>query len=141
MTAKATKIPGPTDETVASNVKRLRADRKLTYAELAERLADGGHSIPVLGLRRIEHGERRVSAGELFALAVALQVSPLTLALPWPERADAVVEVSGIGATSAGTAWDWARGISPHTVSVHDPDGDSQRFRLDSLPPWQRQKQ
>src|SRR5206468_1120492 len=38
--------------------------------------------IPVLGLRRIERGERRVDLDELVALAKALGVPPLWLVLP-----------------------------------------------------------
>ena len=79
-----------------------------------------------------------MNAGELFGLAVALQVSPLTLLLPWPEDPDTEVEITAIGATSAEEAWDWAMGFQPPVLSDADPAADLQRFPLDALPPWAR---
>ncbi len=63
-------------------VRRLREAQRLPYTELSERLTALGHPIPVLGLRRIEKGERRVDIDELAALARALEVPPLTLIFP-----------------------------------------------------------
>jgi len=94
--------------------------------------------IPATGITRIEKEQRRVNASELFGLAVALQVSPLTLLLPWPENADAEVEITAIGTMTAEQAWDWAMGFQPPALSDADPVGDLQRFPLDSLPPWAR---
>jgi hypothetical protein len=56
-------------EAVRQNVARLRSDRTMTYVALSERLKARGCRIPVLGLRRIERGERRVEVGELVAFA------------------------------------------------------------------------
>lgn len=64
---------------VQANVQRLRAARRFTYVQLAERLQQIGRPIPVLGLRRIERGERRVDVDDFVALATALNVYPTDL--------------------------------------------------------------
>lgn len=68
---------------IARNVRRLRERQRIPYTELAERLASVGHPIPVLGLRRIEDMERRVTSDDLAALAAVLGV-----AHPWDLTAD-----------------------------------------------------
>lgn len=70
---------GPTGRHVAAQVARWRNARGLSYAALGARLEDAGWPVPVLGLRRIEAGARRVSVDDLLALAVALEISPFDL--------------------------------------------------------------
>ena len=65
-----------------ANVKRLREHQNLGYIQLSRELDEVGRSIPDLGLRRIEAGDRRVDVDDLMALAVALGVSPATLLMP-----------------------------------------------------------
>lgn len=77
---KATTSLGPAGERVSRNIKRLRESGRLTFVELSDRLAKIGRPIPVLGLRRIERGERRVDVDDLFAFAEVFEVSPLMLA-------------------------------------------------------------
>jgi transcriptional regulator with XRE-family HTH domain len=67
---------------VRANIRRLRQDRRFTYVELSERLKQVGRPIPVLGLRRIEHGERRVDVDDLGALSMAFGVTPMQLLEP-----------------------------------------------------------
>lgn len=73
---------GPTGETARANVKRLREDRGLTYADLSRKLEELGRPIATLGLSRIEKGERRIDADDLVALSISLGVSPLAILLP-----------------------------------------------------------
>lgn len=73
---------GPVGVNITHTVRRIRETRHFSYAELSRRLADLGREIPPLGLRRIEAGTRRVDVDDLAALALALNVSPLTLLLP-----------------------------------------------------------
>lgn len=73
---------GDIGHTVRANVQRLRRDRRFTYVELSERSAQAGRTIPVLGLRRIERGERRVDVDDLGALATALGVTVVQLLEP-----------------------------------------------------------
>jgi len=81
------KVPlGPTGVRVRANVKKLRQAHGMTYRELSERLERLGRPIPVLGLSRLERGERRVDADDLVALALALEVTPNRLMLPDVDR-------------------------------------------------------
>lgn len=73
---------GDIGEAVRANVQRLRGDRRFTYVELAGILERSGRPIPVLGLRRIERGERRVDVDDLNALAIALGVTATQLLGP-----------------------------------------------------------
>lgn len=104
---------GGTGETVRTNVKRLRGG--MQYKELAERLAELGNPIPPLGLRRIEGGERRVTVDDLCALAVAFNVSPLTLLLPEDGLRVAASRLTGVPSreVSHNTQWLWGLGEEP----------------------------
>lgn len=107
-----TKNPlGPTGEAVAANVERLRNDQHLTFAALAERLSEIGRPIPTLGLRKIVNQSRRVDADDLVALAVALDVSPISLLMPASSSQEEPVRATGVsGEPEAGELWDWLRG-------------------------------
>ena len=99
---------GPTGETVRANIIRLRAYRRLGYTDLSERLKDLDQQIPPLGLRRIENGARRVDADDLFALAVALGVSPVTLLIPNADDGGEQVAATGIiEKCDAERLWNW----------------------------------
>jgi hypothetical protein len=122
----------------AHNIKRLRNNRGISTTRLSAALNKLGRQIPATGITRIEKGQRRVDTGDLFALAAVLDVSPLTLLLPWPEDPDTEVEITGVGSMTARQAWAWALGRRPPTLDSADPAADLQRFHLDSLPPWAR---
>jgi hypothetical protein len=123
---------GPTGETVRANIQRLRAAQNLGYTKLARILDEEiGRSIPELGLRRIESGDRRVDVDDLMALAVALGVSPITLLMSDMPGADdpvKMVAVTGIKAkVPAVKLWRWLKsepgssltGIPPWTFMVN----------------------
>ena len=76
---------GSAGEQVARNMKLIREAHRLTYVELAAHLVEAGRPIPVLGLRRIEKGERRVDVDDLIAIASILGVRPESLWAPLPE--------------------------------------------------------
>lgn len=131
--------PGPTGNTVRENILRYRTRLNLGYADLARRLEALGRPIPVLGLSRIERGERRVDVDDLMALAVALGVAPTSLLLPDTSDADAAVTATGID----GTAADLLGWFRLHTPSAHigKPAGqrfvrDAIRFIADARPRW-----
>lgn len=73
---------GPAGHNARRNVQRLREQRRYSYVELSERLARTGRSIPVLGLSRLERGERRVDVDDLVALAAVFGLSPQQLLEP-----------------------------------------------------------
>lgn len=106
---------GDTGKQVAENVKRLRGG--MTYKELSARLAEVGREITVLGLRRIEAGERKVDVDDLMALAVVFGVSPLTLLLPISGNDTETAEMTGHdGKLGCNVMWSWAIGAEPLRV-------------------------
>ncbi|MEU8688848.1 helix-turn-helix transcriptional regulator [Streptomyces sp. NPDC048665] len=111
-----------TGNTVAANVRRLRAQRGLTTQQLAERLVDLGRPIIANAITKIEQGRRRVDVDDLMALAIALGVTPNTLLLPHEvhgqHQATAISE-----AVPHATLWHWADGTMPLPPSV-DPTVD-----------------
>jgi 8-oxo-dGTP diphosphatase len=106
---------GPIGGYVIENLTALRAARRLSYRELADRLEELGRPIPTLGLSRIEKGNRRVDADDLIALAIALRVNPSALLLPRPDTGvgEDVIELTPMVRASARDAWDWADGRNP----------------------------
>jgi transcriptional regulator with XRE-family HTH domain len=102
---------GPTADTVAVNVKRLREGLNLGLRALADRLADTDRPLTHTALDKIERGTRRVDVDDLMALAVALEVSPATLLMPevtTTEWDDAEVETTGLPkGTTAELLWGW----------------------------------
>ncbi|WP_280476399.1 helix-turn-helix domain-containing protein [Nocardia farcinica] len=128
---------GPTGETVRANITRRRERLNLSYAELSRRLDAIGRPIPVLGLGRIERGERRVDADDLTALAVALEVSPTTLLMPSHLTPADNVEFTG-GRAPAMHAWEWLRAETPYPLDRHGEDVNVSvaRFQADNWPGW-----
>lgn len=83
--------PAP-EQVIARIVKTERERRGLTQQELAARLTTTGMPIHQTGLGRLEAGQRAIRVDELYAIATALDVSPLSL-LPagMPQVADPIV--------------------------------------------------
>ena len=73
-----------TGDIVRRNVRTLREQRRMTYVELSGQLNEMGRPIPVLGLRRLEGGERRVDVDDLVALARIFALAPSALLEPLP---------------------------------------------------------
>lgn len=125
---------GPTGMSLTENVRRLREDRGISYAELSRRLADMGREIPPLGLRRIESGDRRVDADDLVALAVALGVSPISLLMPASETGAGIVEATGVdGGVECRRLWRWLKAEA--TLLDEKPDAYF-AFVVRALPSW-----
>lgn len=101
---------GPVGEALRRNVRRIREGQRLTYVDLSKKLAEAGRSIPVLGLRRIEQGERRVDADDLLALAYVLGVSPVDLLVDATAADDEPYGVTAAATTTAGVARRWIGG-------------------------------
>ncbi|MEU0784170.1 XRE family transcriptional regulator [Streptomyces sp. NPDC006173] len=104
--------PTPAGEVLAANLKRLREEQRLTYVELSNRLTETGRPIPVLGLRRIERGERRVDVDDLLALALVLSAHPVDLLVPGDAEDDAPYPVTPTVTTTAATARGWIGGTA-----------------------------
>jgi transcriptional regulator with XRE-family HTH domain len=86
---------GPTGQTVASNLTRIREHKGLTYTQVSKLLASGGRNISPLAVRRIEDGERKVDADDLMALASVLDVSPTYFLMPSTDGPEDEVSVTG----------------------------------------------
>jgi transcriptional regulator with XRE-family HTH domain len=144
---------GPISDYVTENVKRLRAARRLSLAELSEEMTRAGRPMLASGLHRLEQGKRRVDCDDLVGLAIALDVSPITLLMPWSAHGE--VELTDKVRANLLEAWDWMRGLRPLSWSVEqiaerlaplpegvtDEDSDtdveeyvSARFRLTAVP-------
>jgi transcriptional regulator with XRE-family HTH domain len=103
--------PGPLSDHVASAVRQHREAQRMPYTDLSERLSELGRPIPVLGLRRIEQGERRVDLDDLAALAAALGVPPILLAFPL--AAEKEVEILPGRIVDTWSAMEWFAGRAP----------------------------
>lgn len=97
-------------EVLRQNIERLRKGRRLTYVELVERLKELGHPIPLIGLRRIERGERRVDADDLVALAYVLGVAVVDLLIPGDAPDSQPYDITPEVRVSVGRARKWIGG-------------------------------
>lgn len=131
---------GPTGETVAANLARIRMSRGLNYTELSKLLDQAGREISALGIRRAESGERRLDVDDLTALAVVLGVSPLTLLLPEDGRRGASSRLTGIDdrKVAHNTQWLWGLGEQPLSLPGLGATEEAQRaiarFELSAKP-------
>lgn len=117
---------GPAGETLRQNIKRIREGQRITFVELSERLESIGRPIPVLGLRRIERGERRVDVDDLLALAYSLGVPPVDLLVPGELASNEAYSITPEVHTVAAPARNWIRGdayLPDHLGDPADPFG------------------
>lgn len=134
-------IPGPVTRTVILNVKRLRAEQKLSQEQLSRRLAEVGRPILPTGIHRLEHGKRRIDVDDLMGLAAAFEVTPITLLLPTVPKGSLpdevpVAEITEKIRADAYRAWDWIRGECPLGEPDEDDEGfERLAFRRRSMPP------
>src|SRR3954454_22931103 len=93
-------------------VAAVRLDRGWTQARLAERLRELGYALPREALARLETGKRGVSLEDVFAIAYALDVSPLHLIVP-VDDAPRVIVAGGVQPADPGDLRRWVRGEEP----------------------------
>lgn len=91
---------------VAANIAALRRQQGLGVRGLSERLKQLGHRILPSGITKIEKDGRAVSADDLVALALALQVTPNRLLLPVKQLEDQIALTPEVHTTAA-QAWEW----------------------------------
>ena len=127
---------GPVGGYVIQNLTEIRAARRLTYKQLADRLEQLGRPIPTLGLSRIEKGNRRVDADDLVALAVALGVSPSALLLPRSGGPEDEIDLTSTTQVAAGVAWKWADGRIPLPRLGEITSAEQADFEKYARPPW-----
>lgn len=143
MTASTSRQPvklGPVGRRVAERLKAIRSGDEnspgLSLRALEKTLKEIGHPISNDGLSKIETGKRKVDVDDLVALAVALDVSPLTLLLPVDIGKDGAVPLTEKRSVDAETAWEWMRVNKPLETPPGD-DGEAQwKQQLRNLPAW-----
>jgi transcriptional regulator with XRE-family HTH domain len=118
---------------VAQTTRFHRERLGMSYSQLSRKLSAVGRSIPSIGLARIEAGNRRVDVDDLMALALALEVSPITLLMPTADKAAESVKILDGCAVSAERAWNWLNGSYPIDGGV-----SVLAFFGNALPPWER---
>src|SRR6476660_7794184 len=79
MSGKTTEPLGPAGKAVVDNISRLRRERRISMEMLSELTNKAGRRIPVIGIRRIERGQRSVPIDDLCVLAEVFGVPPEAL--------------------------------------------------------------
>lgn len=121
---------GATGRLVAHNLGRLRKESGITAERLVADMERGGHKLPRTAISDIEGGYRRVSADDLMALSIALNVNPNALLLPAHSgNEDESNEITGIDEVVSGAdIWAWADGwkaLPIHRANVSEVDSDA----------------
>jgi transcriptional regulator with XRE-family HTH domain len=111
--AGSSRDAGSAARLVAANLRRVRQERGLSYAELARKLAAIGHPVADTALLKTEKGDRRASVDDLAALAVALEVTPNRLLLPAVGDAPEGDDLPPWGKEAPLSLWAWATGEVP----------------------------
>ncbi|MBB1251756.1 helix-turn-helix transcriptional regulator [Streptomyces sp. OF3] len=121
---------GPTAETVARNVKRLREGRGMTIYAMSGALGRTGRPITPSAIAKIEKQQRQVTVDDLTALAEVLDVSPATLLLPAADKAKEPVQITPETSAPWQAAWRWVHGQHPLAhppVSAVFAEGEAER--------------
>ncbi|MGW0795881.1 helix-turn-helix domain-containing protein [Streptomyces sp. NPDC002692] len=140
---------GPTARNVAANVRRVREDRGMSLRALSQELHKAGRTLSADAINKIENGRfeegevgvkqvRRADVDDLVGLALALNVSPLTLLLP-PTAGNEPVSLTDAVAVTGHEAWSWGEGL--RAVPVNDSaDGPARQeaYEALALPPDRR---
>ena len=116
-------------EVLAREIRRWRAERKLSAQDLANRLAELGSDLNRRVISKIEKGERGVSIDEWLQLAHALAVPPPLLLLDLESGAD--VAVAPRATLHPWIVWEWITGAHPPPVSA--PEGGAYVSRVEEF--------
>lgn len=93
-----------------TNLHRIRSGKGLSRSTLAAQCAETGRDLPLIAVRRIEEGRRRVDVDDFITLAVALQVTPTDLLIPGTFGEDTSYQATARLAIPAGRARAWLGG-------------------------------
>lgn len=135
---------GPVGQRVGENLRALRDAQGMKTAGLAAAVTELGVPMTASTVTKIEIQSRRVNVDELVALALALDVSPVTLLLPRqaPDTDPSDPQSERVGITDRvsvpwETAWRWMHGEWPYShgewPSVAKPE-HIRRFRAVNRP-------
>lgn len=127
--SRARKVGAPPSHVFGEQVRGVRTRKGWTSQQrLADRLGALGHEVDRTAVTRLETGKRGVSLDEAFAIAAALEVSPLSLMLPRAPEEPVAVAPRLTVTTKAARAW--AQGVEPL------PGQDRQFFEQESPEFW-----
>lgn len=131
---------GDVGRRLGERVRLVRRERELTQDQLSARLSALGRPMPTASIGRLESGDRRIDVDDLMALAYALDVSPISLLLPFTDRPDERFVPAGVGREMpAVEGWMWAVGAEPTWYAdgnVEDQERTWRQFRDVSHPWW-----
>jgi transcriptional regulator with XRE-family HTH domain len=102
----------PPSRVFATRLPEVRKRHGWSQQRLAERLKELDYEIPRVTIAKIEKGQRLVKLDEAFAIAYALDVSPLHLLVPI-ENEPRVLLAGGEQPFEPQWARDWIRGYEP----------------------------
>ncbi|MBN7561396.1 helix-turn-helix domain-containing protein [Mycobacteroides abscessus] len=134
---------GLTGQTVAHNLRRIRAELDISLRDVAERMPED-RKLNHAQVSAAERGVRQVTVDDLTALAAALGVSPITLLLPHAKPqdgydADCEMRLTGTRPQYPEVMIDWLRGDAPldaNVVNAREREFEAETFRRDALPEW-----
>lgn len=136
-TASMARETGDTHDNVRYNIGRIRTQRRLSLRELAALMRPGPGALSHSSIGEIERGVRRCDVDELTALATTLDVSPVTLLMPYSESPTEEVSVTGMThVIDASFVLGWLRGDSPVEPERASDEHEAESFRRRSLPSW-----
>lgn len=136
---------GPAGLRFGQLMRELRVLAGLGQQELAAKLRDLGHPLPVSSISRLENGERRADISDLVAIAVALDVAPARLLLPGaaPDTDwQAEIQLTEALSVSWERAWRWATGeesLNSPTLRLPDMSRAEVAAVLEARGEWNRQ--
>lgn len=97
---------------IAQQLRTARERNGMSQQAVAERLGQLGLSLHQTAIAKIEAGRRSVSVEELFALAIALNVAPVHVVVPF-DAAEVIRLAPEHKGDHAGWVREWVRGAHP----------------------------
>ncbi len=101
----------PASAVVAERIRQLRKEKRWTQTDLAEAVTGFGHPMHQTAIAKIEAKQRKVSVEDLLVLALALDVPPPLLFLPFDRDED--LALTPTTATYPWRVWEWLHGEEP----------------------------
>lgn len=136
------------DGVVVANITAARARRKLSQKQLAERMEALGYGWRQQIVAAVENEKRKLTVGEVFGLAIALETRLTGLLEPIPDEGpielpsgDSLLFLTAhellYGGTEYGVKWD---GNVPSFPAEEPPAGWAHSYEFGAIPPPRRQR-
>lgn len=127
---------GPIGHNARAVIAKRRKELGKTAVDLSKDTEKFGRKLSPVSIRRIEGGGRRIDLDDLIVLALALDISPVTMLLPkeFPyDQHDLFRVISGndYAYATLRVLWGWVTG-----VRAFNPQQTDKEFQDVSLPKW-----